>query len=91
MSDFIEWSTGYDPFDAESVFVMATSEPSTNSIMPIRWRSVEGALYTLEKSTNLLNGHYFLESAIEATPPTNTYEDAVPSGLSSGFYRVLIP
>ena len=52
----------------------------------IRWNSNLGMLYTLERSTNLIEGFLPLATGVPGAPPTNTYFDASSAALQ--FYRV---
>jgi hypothetical protein len=49
--------------------------------------SVSNRLYALDCSTNLVGGFTAIETNVPATPPMNTYTDAVDRGANV-FYRV---
>jgi hypothetical protein len=53
----------------------------------VRWPSVNGVLYRLERSTNLTVGFTNWVSGILATPPSNVYTDPAPPG-TAGFCRI---
>lgn len=91
MRDRDECYGGYDPCDAESVFVMAVPEFPGDGTVRIRWRSVTGTPYSIEKSADLATGFYPLLESVTGTGPTNTCLDVVQPGASRMFYRVRIP
>lgn len=67
--------------------VMQTPEIKQNSSVVIRWASLTNRLYTLHHSTNLLSGFSILEGNIPATPPINSYTDAV-NNVMMKFWKV---
>ncbi|MBN1269713.1 MAG: hypothetical protein JXB04_09010 [Kiritimatiellae bacterium] len=53
----------------------------------VRWYSVDGKHYSIQRSTNLSGGFAPLDTNLPATAPLNVYTDAV-DGVGSAFYRV---
>lgn len=64
--------------------------PSSNpNVFVVRWPSVAGKSYRLERATNLLTGfNSVVQTNIAATAPTNTATDTVVLPGEARFYRV---
>jgi hypothetical protein len=89
VSDRQEYPSGTDPNDAASVFRMISAVRVSTRNISVRWSGVAGQVYTLERSTNLVNG--FTETVregIRSTPPINSITDTRASGPGPFFYRV---
>ena len=89
-TDWQEYVAGTDPADANSVFKMVGLQQPGNSETVLRWTSVAGKSYAIEKSTDLTAGFYELVGDVLATPPVNTYMDVNPPGASGVFYRIRV-
>ena len=84
-----ELLAGTDPNDPASVFkivgvVLNAGAPE------IRWSSVAGKHYRVERSTDLAAGFSPLQAGISATAPQNAYRDASATGPGSCFYRIVL-
>jgi hypothetical protein len=88
VSDMDEYRAGTDPTDPNSVFKIVDLHVSPDGEAVLRWTSVAGKTYAIEKSTDLTLGFYELVSSLPATPPVNTYWDANPPDAQQVFYRV---
>ena len=90
MSNYQEYIAGTDPTTDASVFEMVDPDTGVSSGMGLRWSSVAGKTYDIERCSNLLNGFTVIQSNITATPPFNTFTDT--SATSSGvyFYKVKV-
>ncbi len=66
---------------------LQTPESALNGRMILRWASVSNHLYTVQQSTNLPSGFWVLRAHLPATPPMNTYTDAV-NGVKMKFWKV---
>ncbi len=66
---------------------LQTPAAATGGRMILRWASVSNSLYTVQHSTNLPSGFSVLRAHIPATPPLNTYTDAV-NGVWMKFWKV---
>jgi hypothetical protein len=89
-SNFQEWRAGTDPTNALSALRLVTPELSGTDLV-IRWSSVPGRNYFLERSTNLTSGGSFIPVArnIPGQTDSTTYTD--PNVATNGqryFYRV---
>ena len=88
---------GFDPNDADSVFVITHDDVQTprraGELTPdgkgilIQWPSVDGKHYRLLYTDNLRNGFTCLASNVTATPPRNEYFDAF-EGAPARYYAV---
>ena len=88
MSNAAELLAGTDPNDPTSVFEIVGAEFNAGA-PEIRWSSVAGKHYRLERSVNLAAGFTALKTGISATAPQNTYRDTTATGLGSCFYRIV--
>lgn len=89
-TDWQEYVAGTDPTDANSVFKVVDLQQPGNGETVLRWTSVAGKSYAIEKSTDLTAGFYELVADVLATPPLNTYTDVNPPGASGVFYRIRV-
>jgi hypothetical protein len=76
--------------DPNSVFKVVGVQPATNGEVVVRWTSVAGKSYSVEKADGLGSGFYELVRDLPGTPPLNTYRDANPPGTAQVFYRVRV-
>ncbi len=91
MSDRDEWYGGYDPLDPQSVLALEAPEAAGDGTVLIRWCSVTGGRYILEKATGLSGEFYPLLENIRGMGPITTYTDVVAPGTEGVFYRVRLP
>lgn len=84
-----ELRAGTDPNDPGSVFKVVSVAFSFGA-PEIRWSSVAGKHYRLERSANLAAGFTPLMTGISATAPQNTHRDSTAAGLGPFFYRVVL-
>jgi hypothetical protein len=86
MHNWQEYVAGTDPTAAGSLLrIDVVSAPPD---FQIRWPSVLGRLYTVERSTNAVN-YAAIGVDILATPPVNIYSDSPPAAATY-FYRVMV-
>lgn len=91
MTDLQEYRVGVSPqSDTSLLSVDPTPNAVTGDVAVIRWASVANRYYTIQRSTNLIEGFSTIISNVAATPPTNTCSDTMPSGNVGVFYRVLL-
>jgi hypothetical protein len=88
-----EMTAGMDPLDRESVFCMlapSNTWVTGNHAIVLRWWSAESKSYTIERTTNLLDGGfpYVVRSNITAIVPMNTETDTTATVEGPYFYRV---
>lgn len=85
-----ELIAGTDPTNEVSVFEIATESSTafeTGQVFVIRWKSVDGQLYHLLRSTNLVTGFTQHVKNIFATAPLNSYTDEV-SDVRRYYYQI---
>ena len=89
MNNWQEWIAGTDPTNAISALRMLSPSNSVSGIA-IRWESVSGVNYYLQRSTNLGTQPAFsiLQSNIVGQAGTTTYTDTTATGPGPFFYRV---
>jgi subtilisin family serine protease len=89
--DAYEYIAGSDPKSSSSFLGMIkppNAKPGAGNGLVIQWQSTSNRLYTLRRSTNLMEG--FTHNAgtnIPAVPPINVYTDATAIG-GTYMYRV---
>ncbi|MDD2238078.1 MAG: hypothetical protein PHP44_15560 [Kiritimatiellae bacterium] len=87
-----EYGAGTDPTNAASCFAIAGfTVSSVGSDTVIRWSSVTGKTYAIERSTNLLAAASFVPvfTNIAATPPNNTWTNPASSSAAL-YYRIVV-
>jgi hypothetical protein len=84
-----EYVSGHNPNDSNSVFrVAAFSVPvSNNTPFIIHWESVEGRIYNIDWSDDLLLTT-FTNISGDRPYPANSYTDSVPRTAPQNFYRI---
>jgi len=89
LNNWQEWRVGTDPVN-ESSALRVVSVSAANPGMTVRWQSVSGRLYFLERSTNLALHPPFasLASNIVAEADMSIYTDTNAIGKGPFFYRV---
>lgn len=88
MSNYDEYIAGTDPTDDNS-FLEVLSEAYDSGLV-ISWSSVTGKVYSLCYCTNLVTDDFCVtQSAIEATPPMNTFTAEV-TNADCVFYRISV-
>ncbi len=95
MSDLAELYAGTDPKDPQSVLkLVGEIEISPTGGLIIKWSSVAGKAYLLQRATRLGDGPDMvwtvLVDNIEATPPQNRHADATATGNGPFFYRLTV-
>jgi hypothetical protein len=87
-----EWRCQTDPTNALSVLRLLSATLAGTNVL-VRWQSVEGVSYFLERSTNLAAAPFFMPLATDLLGPTgiNTFTDTGAAALPTVFYRVGVP
>lgn len=90
-STLAEWVAGTDPTNAASCLrLLVPSAIATNGVI-IRWPSVAGKAYRLERATNLVAGfNVVVRSNIVATPPINSESDTAVLPAIARYYRLRV-
>ncbi|GEM_PF-3083675 len=85
-----EYRAGTDPGDSNSYMRVQSGSRSGPGIV-IRWPSVEGRWYRLERSSNLVSDAGFganIATDLEASPPENTATDTTAGASGPWIYRI---
>lgn len=89
MSNAAEASAGTDPVDPSSVLRADCSVGSADGELVVRWPSVSGRIYWVDRSEGGLDS--FVEVAVVAgTPPVSEYRDLVGDSAGPFFYRIRV-
>ena len=93
LSDYREYLSGTDPKDpASCVAVLSPSaQDSDGGGVVLRWYSVSGGTYRIERAQALLAPYSFSRIGLDqaAAPPVNAYTDYPAAGATSLFYRLI--
>lgn len=90
-SNYSEYFAGTEPQDSTSVFKASTDiTPIAGGGLIIRWSSVGGRRYSIQRASDLSQPFQTLEAAVAAEPPVNQYTDGSATGAGPFFYRVRI-
>jgi hypothetical protein len=89
MNNWQEWKSGTIPTNGASLLQMFSPSNSVPGIM-VRWQSVTNRTYSLQRSTNLVNGSGFvpIQSNLNGRDGTMSYTDSSAAGNGPYFYRV---
>jgi len=89
LNNWQEWRCATDPTDALSVLRLLAPLPGGANVT-VRWQSVAGVSYFLERSTDLSATPAFTPLATNLTgePGTTSFTDTNAAGLAPLFYRV---
>ena len=92
LSDYREFLSDTDPTDPEScVAIVAPAAPDPGAGgMVLRWHSISGGTYRIERAASLLAPASFSRVGLDqpARPPLNTYTDHPSAGTTSFYYRL---
>lgn len=86
-SNYEEYIAGTIPTDSESVFKVVNITCNTKEIQ-LYWYSVDGKLYSIDRSTNLMIGFDRVVRNLLATPPVNMYIDNTATNKVPYFYSI---
>ncbi len=86
MNNLGESVAGTDPTDPESVLRINGTQVGANEFF-LHWPSVANRIYSIGRSTNLVEGFSPWAGDLEATPPVNVYSDFIDTE-PKGFYRI---
>jgi len=70
-----------------AVYPLALTAAVSASNLVLRWPSLSGPAYDVERASNLPGVFSIMASNLPATPPLNTFTDRIP-GTAAAFYRV---
>jgi hypothetical protein len=87
LNNWQEWRCGTDPTNALSALRLLGPAPVGSGLV-VRWESVAGRTYFLERSTTASTGFTPLATGILGQPGTTTFTDTNAIGAGPLFYRV---
>ena len=90
-SDDDELAAGTDPDDPDSVFAILPVSRQTALGPEVRWHSVAGKSYQVQRATALGLAFETLSGLLPATPPVNVFIDETAPEGGELFYRILKP
>ena len=82
-----EWKAWTIPTDALSVLKLLTPQPQPNG-MRVRWQSVSGQNYFLERATNVAGSFSLLQNNLVGQAGTTSFTDTNAAVGNASFYRV---
>jgi hypothetical protein len=83
-----EYLAGTDPLNAAS-YLGIESMQQAGSGFEIEWQSIDGKLYSIRRSTNLVEGFSgLIATNIVGVAPMNTVTDTAPAATGFRVYRV---
>jgi len=85
--DGAEFVAGTDPLDAASCLRMLPPEGGGREL---RWTSVSGRTYALERSPTVMGPFTTLQAGLPGTAPVNQFTDTSATGSGAFFYRVRV-
>ncbi|MEK7678322.1 MAG: hypothetical protein AAB676_21030, partial [Verrucomicrobiota bacterium] len=88
-SNWQEFLAGTDPTNPNAVLKVISVEKGATGGYLVRWLSADRKVYTLQRSTNLIEGFVAVVINIVATPPTNSYLDG-SNPSPSAYYRIAV-
>ena len=92
MNNWAEYRCGTDPKDPASCLRLAATMEKNQAgepVLVLRWPSVNGKLYRIERLANLgLNLPEVIRAQILAQPPVNQESMPLPGTAGIGFYRI---
>ncbi|MDD5520359.1 MAG: hypothetical protein PHI84_06010 [Kiritimatiellae bacterium] len=88
-----EYRAGTDPTNPDSTLALSigsTNDVAAASGLVVKWSSVGGYSYTMQRSTNLIQGFSVIDSNIPAVPPVNSYDDVSATNSGPYFYKIIV-
>ena len=90
VSNIQEFFAGTNPNDAQSVFRIISINPDPSGGLSVKWLSVASKQYAVQRSSSPSQGFVNIQTAITATPGTNSFRDRTAIGGGPYFYRLKI-
>ena len=90
-SDADELAAGTDPADPDSVFAILPASRQTALGPEIRWHSVAGKSYQVQRAAALGQAFETVSGLLPATPPVNEFIDKTAPDGAELFYRIVKP
>ena len=90
-SDADELAAGTDPNDPKSVFLLQSTVRTTPLGSELKWNSVAGKTYLVQRTPSLGQAFETVSELIPATPPVNTFVDKTAPLGQGFFYRIVKP
>lgn len=86
--NYSEFRAGTDPTSTSSRLAFSGGNASSSNGLVVTWSSVNGRLYSIQTSSNLVTSWTVQQSGIAATPPLNVVTTALSPG--HGYLRVKV-
>jgi hypothetical protein len=83
-----ELYAGSNPSDGASRFEIGSGAIWSDEGVTVYWPSSPGKIYSVHRSTDLLQGFIKIADGIEATAPVNTFQDQPPAPVA--YYRIQV-
>jgi hypothetical protein len=90
MTNGEEFLAGTDPTDPQSAFAIIRVDKDASGGVDVQWSSVQGKLYTVLRSGDLLSGFTPIQIHIPGIAPLNLFHDTNAIGAGPYFYRMLV-
>ncbi len=89
--NWAEQIAGTNPNDRNPVFKASTHiQPAPGGGLIVKWSSVAGKTYSIQRTTNLAQSFAPLSANLPATAPLNQYTDSGATGTGPYFYRIQV-
>jgi len=86
--DLHEYLAGTEPTNSLSYLKVINPSNAPAGTYIVKWSSVTSRFYIVSRATNLVEGFTGIASNLAATPPENTYTDAVATSAVIRTYRI---
>lgn len=90
ISNLDEYRSGTNPKDNDSVLALdlvSDTELDAGGVV-LRWNSAAGRIYSVWRTTNLLEGFTAVQTGIPGVPPVNEFRDDTAVEAGPYFYRI---
>ena len=90
LPNWAEYIAGTDPTNrGSSLAITSMPQPGGTNVV-FAWPSVDGKVYDVMRTANLMDSWSVITSNIPATPPDNVYTDSVPAATQGMYYKIRV-